>query len=86
MHWEAIRHHYPRQWLLVEAIDAYSASGKRILQDLAVVQSFPDAAAAWKGYQSLHRQAPHRELYVLHTDREILDIAEMNWLGIRQAS
>lgn len=86
MQWDDIRRHYPRQWLLVEALDAHSAHGKRILDDLAVVQTFTDAARAWGGYQSLHHQAPQRELYLLHTDRESLDIAEMNWLGIRQAS
>lgn len=86
MRWDEIRRHYPRQWLLVEAIQAHSSSGRRIVEDLAVVSSFPEAGSAMKGYRTLHRQAPQRELYVLHTDREALDITELNWLGIRNAS
>ena len=38
-----------------------------------------------KGYLQLHHQSPERELYVLHTDREVLDITERRWLGIRGA-
>jgi hypothetical protein len=34
-------------------------------------------------YVQRHRQAPDREFYVLHTDRETLDITERRWLGIR---
>jgi len=85
MEWSEIRQAYPHRWLLVEALEAHSDAGKRILDDLAVVQSFPDGVAAMKGYKELHHRAPNRDLYVLHTDREDLDITELNWLGIRAA-
>jgi hypothetical protein len=85
MDWQEIRHHYPRQWLLVEAIDARSEGEKRVLEDLAVVQSFPDARTAMDGYKELHRRDPQRELYVLHTDRDRLDVSEVRWLGLRTA-
>lgn len=83
MKWEEIRKHYPHQWLLVEAIKAHSESGKRILEHISVVGSFPDSVTAMKGYTQLHRKAPERELYIFHTDREQLDITERRWLGIR---
>jgi hypothetical protein len=83
MEWKQVRNNYPHQWLLVEAIQAHSELGKRILEQLTVVNVFPDAQAAMKGYIQLHRQSPERELYVLHTDRETLDVAERKWLGIR---
>jgi hypothetical protein len=40
MTWAEIRTHYPHQWLLIEAIKAYSESGKRILEQISVVISF----------------------------------------------
>jgi hypothetical protein len=83
MKWEEIRRHYPDQWLLVEAIKAHSESGKRILEQISVVSTFPDSVTAMRGYTELHREAPERELYVFHTDRETLDIVERRWLGIR---
>ena len=83
MKWAEIRKHYPHQWLLVEAIKAYSKSDKRILEHISVVDVYPDSVAAMKGYTQLHREAPERELYVFHTDREQLDITERRWLGIR---
>jgi hypothetical protein len=83
MKWSEVRSHYPRQWLLVEAIKAHSESGKRIIEDLAVVDTFGNSVAAMKGYQELHREAPGRELLVLHTDRQELDVSERRWLGIR---
>jgi len=83
MQWEEIRKHYPHQWLLVEAIQAHSQAGKRVLEHLAVVGAYLDSLTAMKGYTQLHRQSPKRELYVLHTDRQSLDITERRWLGIR---
>ena len=85
MEWNEIRKHYPHQWLLLEAIQARSESGKRILEQITVVNIFLDAQVAMKGYLQLHHQSPERELYVLHTDREVLDITERRWLGIRGA-
>ncbi len=83
MKWQEIRRHYPHQWLMVEAIKARSEAGKRILDDLTIVNAFPDSRTAMKGYIQLHRQSPERELYVLHTDRKELDVTERRWLGIR---
>ena len=85
MQWQEIRSHYPQQWLLVEAIKAHSETSKRILEQLAVVAAYPDSATAMKGYSQLHHEAPDRELYVFHTSRKTLDIAERKWLGIRVA-
>ena len=85
MRWEEIRQRYPDQWLLVEAIKADSVAGKRIVEQLSVVSEFPDSVVALKDYAQLHREAPERELYVLHTSRELLDITERTWLGIRSA-
>lgn len=86
MRWEEIRSHYPHQWLLVEAIKAHSEAGQRIVEEMTVVNAFTDARLALKGYTTLHRQSPERELLVLHTDREKLDITERRWFGIRGGS
>lgn len=86
MEWREIQQHYPHQWLLVEALDARSEGGQRILGDLAVLETYSDGLTAMDGYKTLHRRDPQRELYVLHTDREELEIEELRWLGIRAAS
>ena len=83
MKWSEIRHRYPDQWLLIEAIEARSEPGQRIVEDIAVLDSYPDSVSAMKRYTSLHHEAPQRELYVFDTDREELDIRERRWLGIR---
>jgi len=85
MKWSEIREHYPDQWLLIEAIEARSESGQRILDDIAVLGTFPDSAVAMKQYTRLHHDEPQRELYVCHTEREDLEIRERRWLGIRCA-
>ncbi len=85
MHWSEIRRHYPDEWLLIEAIEARSENGHRILEDIAVVAAFSDSVAAMKRYGRLHHEAPQRELYVCHTKREDLEIRERRWLGIRCA-
>lgn len=85
MTWQEIRGHYPHQWLVVEALEARSEQGRRELDDLAVVDALSDGEAAFRAYLKLHRSAPERELYVLHTDREEPDITERTWLGLRTA-
>jgi hypothetical protein len=85
MRWTELRQHYPHQWLVVEAVEAHSTAGHRELGQLALVDAFGEGEAALRAYLRLHRQAPERELYVLHTDREALDITERTWLGLRSA-
>lgn len=85
MIWKDIRNHYPSQWLLVEAIKAHTESDKRILEEISVISTFSDSTPAVKAYVKLHRESPKRELYVLHTDREEIDITEQRWVGIRGA-
>ena len=83
MEWVDIRQSYPNQWLLVEALKAHSESQRRIIQDLAVVSTFESSTAAMHGYAEFHRKIPDRELYVFHTSREVIDVPERQWLGIR---
>jgi hypothetical protein len=70
---------------LIEALLAHSDSGKRQLDELAVVDAFPDGETALRAYLKVHRDAPVRELYVVHSDREELEITERSWLGLRTA-
>lgn len=85
MTWTDIRRHYPHQWLLVEALLAHSKSGKRQLDELAVIDAFLDGETALRTYLRLHRDAPSRELYVVHSDREELEITERFLPGLRTA-
>ncbi|HKH43190.1 MAG TPA: hypothetical protein VKM72_00855 [Thermoanaerobaculia bacterium] len=86
MPWQEIRERYPHQWLLLEATKAHSSGGQRILESLTVLETFPDGLSAMRRYGEIHSQDPHRELYVLHTDRETVEIEEVHWAGIRTAS
>ena len=83
MTWQEVRKHFPEQWLLVEATRAHSAANKRILDELAVLGSYASGKTAMDGYLDLHRRMPERELFVLHTSREKLEIEELRRLGIR---
>jgi hypothetical protein len=83
MKWEEIRRHYPHEWVLVEAVNARSESGRRIVDELTLVDTFEDSRAAMRSYVRLHQQSPEREFFVLHTDREHIDVIERRWLGVR---
>ncbi len=86
MPWPEIRERYPHQWLLLEATEAHSSEGHRILEGLTVLETCPDGLSAMRKYGEIHAQEPHRELYVLHTERETVEIEEVHWAGIRAAS
>ncbi len=53
MKWSEIRRHYPGQWLLIEAIEARSEAGQRLLDDIAVLATFPDSVTAMQRYTGL---------------------------------
>lgn len=86
MRWQDIREAYPDQWLVVEALMAHTVDEQRHLDDLLVVASCADGAAAMQRYRALHQRAPERELYYLHTSRAEPDIRVRQWLGVRLQS
>lgn len=86
MRWDEIRQRYPHQWLLVEATQAHTVGDQRIVEELEVLETYPDVMPGMRAYKELQRQNPFRELYVLHTDRETIEITETRWVGIRRAS
>ena len=83
MQWSEIRASHPDQWLVIEALDAHSTGGRRVLDRIAVLDVCDDGAAAFARYRQLHRQHPHREIYFVHTANADLDIEERTWIGIR---
>lgn len=86
MRWDEIRQRHPHQWLLVEATRAHTVDDQRIVEELDVLGTYPDGMSGMRAYKELQRQNPFRELYVLHTDRETIEITETRWVGIRRAS
>lgn len=62
MQWQEIRNHYSQRWLLLEAVTAHSEGGQRILDQLAVLDAFPNSATALSAYARLHRAVPQLEL------------------------
>ena len=83
MGWQEVRRAYPHQWLLVQALEARSEHERRIVEQMSVVDAFPDSPSAMRRYMVLHRRSPEREFYVLHTDREAPDIHERIYVGPR---
>lgn len=83
MKWQEIRHIYPGDWLLIEAIEAHTEGDKRILDNISVIDRFPDGQLAWQTYAQMHRAEPEREMFVFHTDHEDLDSTIKRWIGLR---
>ena len=86
MTWQEIRRHHPDSWLLLEATRAHSQDDERILEQLAVVERFDDSTSALRAYRTRHASHPEREMYVVHTSRERLEVKERRWLGVRRAA
>ena len=76
MKWQEVRLTHPDRWLLVEAARAHTEADQRVLDDLVVLDTYDDSAVAMRDYAQMHRQRPDRELYVLHTSREEVDVQE----------
>ncbi len=84
MRWSEVREAYPEKWLIIEALEAHTEGDRRLLDRIAVVEVCSDGANAMQRYRRLHREFPLREFYFVHTSREVLDIKERWWAGIRR--
>ncbi len=83
MDWDEIKQAYPDQWIIIEAMEAHSEGGLRVLDRVAVIATCPDGESAVDAYRKLHDEFPEREFYFIHTSRATLQIEERLWVGIR---
>lgn len=80
MKWKDVKNVYNNQWVIIEAVKAHSEGEERIIDDLSIIESFgDDSITAMKKYKEIHRENKQRELYVVHTSRETLEIKEKAW-------
>ena len=85
MKWEDVCQAFPDQWVLIEAVKAYTnEESERILEEVAPLKKFSNSPEAMRAYQDLHHENPSRELYVLHTNRKKPNIIEKKWVGVRR--
>lgn len=82
MKWTEARKTYPDKWLLFEAIEAHSENGKRIVDELAVINVYDDGRKALEDYAEKHKKDKTREMYVYNTKNEELLIEERKRFGI----
>lgn len=82
--WKQVREQYPEQWVLVEAVSAYSKNSIRYIEELSIISNFSDSTHAWKEYKKLHLAEPSREYYIFHTDHETLEVKEQKFMGVRR--
>ena len=84
MNWEEVRVAYPDQWLVVEAVEAYTTSNHyRIPEKIAIVEQCVDGKAAFDSYRKYHAEYPSREYYFIHTSRVKFEVLERHWMGIQ---
>lgn len=83
MKWNEARRICQDKWLLFEAIEAYSEEGKRIVEELSVINVYEQGKESLKEYAKIHKRDKSREMYVYHTKNEELIIGEINWIGVR---
>ncbi|MBU5437155.1 hypothetical protein KQI42_03980 [Tissierella sp. MSJ-40] len=84
MKWNEARKLYPNKWLLFEAVEARSEAGKRIIDELSIINVYDEGRAALREYANRHKKDKSREMYVYHTKNEELFIEERNWIGVRK--
>jgi hypothetical protein len=85
MNWEQVKEEYPNKWVILEALKAHSVNNQWVVEQISVVDVFIDVSNALARYNEIHRQAPGRDYFVVHTDKENLNIYERHWVGVRTA-
>lgn len=84
MKWDEARKIYPNKWLLFEAIEARSESGKRIVEEFSVINIYDNGKEALREYAEKHKKDKSREMYVYSTKNMELLIEERIWIGVRK--
>ncbi|MFD3156723.1 hypothetical protein ACFIJ5_07665 [Haloimpatiens sp. FM7330] len=84
MKWEEARKIYVNKWILFESTDVHSEDGKRIVDELSVINVFDEGKEALREYAQKHKKDKNREMYVYHTKNEKLFIEERTWIGVRK--
>lgn len=85
MKWEDVRQAFPNQWVLIEAVQAYTDDkNERVLEEISLLKKFSKSTEAMRTYQEIHQENPQKELYVLHTSRKDPNIIEKKWVGVRR--
>jgi hypothetical protein len=82
MTWQELRTLYPDRWVLIEALEAATRDGHRVISLLQLVGDFDNNwPRAWEQYKLLHEADRQREYYILHTSNETLDIGVIDAFG-----
>ena len=84
MKWVAARKMYVDKWIFFEAIEAHSQDGKRIVDELSVINAYEEGKEALKEYAEKHKKEKNREMYVYNTKNIDLLIEERIWIGVRK--
>lgn len=86
MNWQEIRKHHPDSWVVIEAIEATTKDGERVIERMSVHGIHGDDwKPAWEQYKKLHHEDKSREYLVIHTAREKMNIGVLDAFG-RQVS
>lgn len=83
MKWQNVRKQFPDRWVLVEALEAESVENKREIKEMAVISDFENPKDAWAVYRKIHLEDRMRELYILHTCKDEVEVIEEKFVGLR---
>ena len=66
--------------MVIEVLEAYSVDGRRVFEQVVVVEMCPDGRTSMKRHAAFHREHPERELGFAHTAMVELEIEERPWI------
>ena len=63
-------------------MEEYSENGKRIVEELSIINAYDQGKEALKEYTEKHKKDKSREMYVYHTKNVEMLIEERSWIGV----
>lgn len=86
MLWSDVRKDYPEHWVVVEALKSHQQDDEKTISEVTVINAYPDSTQAYRNYQTIHKQQPHRSYYVASTANKSLKVKVQYWAGVRAKS
>lgn len=83
MLWSEVCKDFPNSWVIVEALSSHQVENEKTIDDVMVLDAYPDSSDAWKRYKQIKQQKPQGDFLIASTENETLKIKVQRWVGIR---
>lgn len=83
MLWSEVCKDFPNSWVVVEALSSHQVEDEKTIDEVMVLDAYPDSAKAWQRYKQVKQLKPQGDFLIASTINDALKVKVQRWVGIR---